>query len=142
MEIDGKSYGTSSVTKGLARHRHAQSKQQPQGAGAEEKPAAEGKSMHDHQGQEGPHEEIQKVQQEHGPADKAEVSHDGSSHTVTTTHGSHVHESKGHPSVGHVSAHLGHASGTGGAEPSGESAAGEGGSSLEAMGIGSGDSEG
>ena len=135
MDIDGKNYGTSSVTKGLARHRHAQA-QKPQagGGGSEMADQAEGHSMHDHGGEEGGHEAIQQVHGEHGPADKVEVAHDGQHHTVTTTHGGHVHESKGHPSVEHVHAHIGHAIGdsdeSAHAEPDGDES-----DSLEKMGV-------
>jgi len=144
MEIDGKSYGTSSVTKGLARHRRAQAEKPGGGGGAgpEMADAAEGHSMHDHGGQDGGHEAIQQVHSEHGPATKAEVKHDGTAHHVTTTHESgHVHESKGHPSVEHVHAHLGHAVGAAADEQHGEPDGDEGSGALEAMGVGGGEGE-
>lgn len=142
MEIDGKGYGTSSVTKGLARHRLAQRGKEPAGGGGEEPQAAEGHSMHDHGGQEGGHEAIQQVHEEHGPATKVEVKHDGEHHHVTTTHeDGHVHESKGHPSVAHVHEHIGHSIGTGGAEQHSEPDGDEGAGALEAMGVSGAGSE-
>lgn len=139
MQIDGKDYGTSSVTKGLARHRMAQK------GGGDEKKAAEPEmpkgegaaSEHDHGGQEGGHEVIQQVQQEHGPAQGVEVSKEGEHHSVTTHHeDGHTHKSKGHPSAQHVHEHLGHAVGSPPSEPPAEVEGAQGYGSLESMGLG------
>ena len=142
MLIDGKDYGTSSVSKGLARHRLAHGQKAKEASDKAGHPVipteGEGKSAHDHQGQEGGHEVIQQVHDEHGPASKVEVKNDGEHHAITTTHeDGHEHTSSGHPSVAHVHEHIGHAAGAsadkasdhGEAEPAGE----EGGDSISAM---------
>lgn len=134
MQVDGKSYGTSSVTKSLARHKMAQSK-------GDDKPkemAQEGEgSMEDHQGQEGGHEAIQKTVSEHGPANTVETAKEGEHHTVKTTHeDGHKHTSKGHPSVKHVGEHIGHAAGTSESDPA--EASGMEPDAMSAMGVGAG----
>jgi hypothetical protein len=141
MEINGKPTGTSSVSRGLARHRMKQSssaKEASDKAAHPEMPEAGGggaSSMHDHNGEEGGHEEIQKVHAEHGPAHTVETKKEGEHHSVKTTHeDGHSHESKGHPSVSHVHEHIGQSIGAGGAEgqPEGEE---EGADSLQEMGM-------
>jgi hypothetical protein len=143
MNVDGHSMGTSSVTRGLARHRRGQesSAKQASDKAAHPKmpePGGDGAgSTHDHAGQEGGHEEIQKVVAEHGPAQTVEVKHDGEHHTVRTTHeDGHQHESKGHPSVSHVHEHIGHSIGAGGDEgqpPTEGESENSGAGGLEAM---------
>lgn len=69
----------------------------------------DGKSEHDHMGEEGGHEDIQAIAKEHGPAKKIEVKHEESTghHHVTSHHeDGHVHESAGHPSVEHTRDHI------------------------------------
>ena len=136
MEIEGKNYGTSSVTKGLARHRMASKPQEPAAGGGNEDMGG-GASDQDHGGEEGGHEVIQQVQSEHGPAHTVETKKEGEHHTVATTHeDGHKHTSKGHPSVAHVHEHIGHAIGKGQEEAPAEHMESDGGSSLEAMGVG------
>ena len=149
MEINGQHMGTSSVSRGLARHRMSQDNKAKQASdkAAHPKMPMEGEnggshSEHDHAGESGGHEMIQQVHSEHGPAHTVETKKDGEHHTVTTTHeDGHMHASHGHPSVQHVSEHIGHSAG-GGGEPGptegNEPPAGADG--LEAMGLG-GDEE-
>lgn len=143
MKIDGNDYGTSSVSKGLARHKMAKGAKESSDKAAhpqmpnEDGGGGEAGSQHDHAGQEGGHEAIQQAVTEHGPAKSVEVSKEGENHTVKTMHeDGHSHESKGHPTVSHVHEHIGHAAGNeqAGHEDMGEGA--EGADSLSAMGIG------
>lgn len=139
-QFDGKSYGTSSVTKGLARHRMAERDAAGPKKDGESAPGSKegaSNSQHDHGGEAGGHEVIQQVHSEHGPAHKVTVEHDGKNHAVTTHHeDGHMHKSSGHPTADHVHAHLGHAVGKGGEADQSEGAESEGESSLEAMGVG------
>ena len=133
--------GTSSVTRGLARHRRNQessAKAASDKAGHPKMPETDGAgSTHDHGGQEGGHEEIQKVHAEHGPAHSVEVKKEGEHHTVHTTHeDGHTHTSKGHPSVAHVGEHIQQAAGMGGDEGQDEGEEHSGAEGLEAMGVG------
>jgi hypothetical protein len=149
VEIEGKNYGTSSITKGLARHRMAQgqkAKEASDKAGHPVMPNEGGGggsvSNHDHGGEPGGHEVIQQVHDEHGPAHTVEVRKEGEHHTVKTTHeDGHEHTSKGHPTVEHVHGHIGASIGKGEEqahqEPDGDESSG----SLEAMGLGGKDSE-
>jgi hypothetical protein len=143
MQIDGQSMGTSSVSRGLARHRLSQSKKAKSAsdkAGHPEMPGAGGsRSNHDHAGEEGGHEVIQQIHSEHGPAHTVEVKKEGEHHSVKTTHeDGHEHMSKGHPSVSHVGEHVMAASGGGGDEGQSDEMAEDGGanSGIEAMGLG------
>lgn len=144
MEIDGKSYGTSSVTKGLARHRMAERDAAGPKKDGESAPGSKegaSNSQHDHGGEAGGHEVIQQVHSEHGPAHKVEVKHDGKNHTVTTHHeDGHTHTSSGHPHAAHVAEHLSHATGQGGESDQVEGESEDGANSLAAMGVG-GDGE-
>ena len=120
--INGKSYGGGgSITKALARHRLSEGKKGPGEKVAEkahEVATAGSKSESHHDGEEGSHEEIQKVAAEHGPATKVTVEHDGQNHTVHTTHkDGHNHSSHGHPSPQHVADHISAASGAGEEQP-------------------------
>ena len=145
MEINGRHMGTSSVSRGLARHRMAMNKSAKDAndkAGHPAMPEAGGdgaSSMHDHGGEAGDHEVIQQVHDEHGPATSVEVSKEGEHHTVKSTHeDGHEHTSKGHPSVGHVAEHVAHAAGEGGdeGESAGESSSEGAGGEMEEMGLG------
>lgn len=144
MEINGKSMGTSSVSRGLARHRmqmNKSAKDSSDKAAKPEMPEAGGdgaSSMHDHGGEAGSHEAIQQVHDEHGPATSVEVSKEGEHHTVKTKHeDGHTHTSKGHPSVAHVGEHIAAATGEGGDEGESESeSSAEGAGGLEEMGLG------
>ena len=122
MLIDGKDYGTSSVGKGLSRHKLAQqhkdkSKEASDKAGHPAMPEVAGSdagdhSSHDHAGQEGGHEAIQQVAKEHGPAAKITTTPSEEGHAVETQHeDGHTHSSVGHPSAKHVAEHIGHAAG-------------------------------
>ncbi len=146
MEVDGKHMGTSSIGRGLARHRMQQSqgaKKSSDKAAHPEMPGGEGgegkSSMHDHGGEEGQHDVIQQVHDDHGPATSVEVSKEGEHHTVKTTHeDGHEHTSKGHPSASHVHEHMGYSIGAGGGEgqSEGESSPEEGANATEDMGLG------
>lgn len=143
MQIDGKPMGTSSVTRGLARHRRnqdANAKAASEKAGHPKMPETHdgAGSTHDHGGEEGGHEEIQKVVGEHGPAHTVEVKKEGEHHTVHSTHeDGHKHTSKGHPSASHVGTHISTAAGSGGEEgQSDEGMDDNGAESLQAMGVG------
>lgn len=116
--VNGKSYGSSSVTRSLARHRLAE------GAGEKSKEAERkvvstsdkaidaATSEHDHAGEDASHDVIKGVVAEHGPSNKAEVKADGEFHSVHTTHeDGHKHTSHGHPHLPHVAEHLAHAAG-------------------------------
>lgn len=141
MEFDGKSMGTSSVGRGLARARMGDRKNPDAGSDSDSTKKAEGgdgHSDHDHAGESGSHEAIQQVHSEHGPAHKVEVKHDGKHHHVTTHHeDGHVHESKGHPTVEHVHEHIGHSVGMAGGDSGGEEQNADGAAALQDMGLGS-----
>lgn len=135
MQVDGNDYGSRSVTKSLARHKLSSKHASDKAASPDMPSENSGHSMHDHAGEAGGHEEIQKVAAEHGPAQKGEMKHDGEHHSVTTTHeDGHVHESKGHPSLAHAHEHIGHSMGNEG-EPEMSGGGSDGGASLEGMGI-------
>ena len=145
MEINGRHMGTSSVSRGLARHRMAMNKGAKEAsdkAGKPEMPGGDGEgasSMHDHGGEAGGHEVIQQVHDEHGPATSVEVSKEGEHHTVKTTHeDGHTHTSKGHPTPAHVSEHIAAATGGGGGETEsvGEDSSEGAGGEMEEMGLG------
>jgi hypothetical protein len=138
--------GTSSVGRGLARHRMAQDKAAKDSSDkAASAPKGEdgGKtSMHDHAGEAGSHEVIHSVVAEHGPATTSEMKQEGAHHTVKTTHeDGHEHTSKGHPSVAHAAEHMKIAAGDseGGDEgktDAGEGSENEGAGGLQDMGLG------
>ena len=125
MQIDGKDYGTSSVTRGLARKRLAEAGDKSNKKLDEKSKEAEknvvsansaaidaANSEHDHAGDDAPHDVIKGVVAEHGPAKNAEVMPDGEYHSVHTTHeDGHKHASHGHPHLPHVAEHLAHAAG-------------------------------
>jgi hypothetical protein len=140
--IDGKyshsiSQGLSRRSEGIKSKAAEESKKVPESIHT--KGDASASSQHDHEGQEGPHDVIKGVFDKHGPAEKTEVKHDGGAghHTVHTTHeDGHSHESKGHPSVGHVSEHLAAAVGKEGSPVTGEADQSAEKSPLSAMGMG------
>ena len=141
--IDGKY--THSISQGLSRRSadikskaSEESKKVPESVHTKD---SEGATSHDHEGMEGEHDVIKGIFTKHGPAEKTEVKHDSTAghHTVHTTHeDGHEHESKGHPSVGHVSEHLAAATGKEGSPVTGEADMSEK-SPLAAMGMGAED---
>jgi hypothetical protein len=136
--------GTSSVGRGLARHRMAQDKAAKESS--DKVPAAAkgedgGKtSMHDHGGKEGDHSAVSDIVSAHGPATASEMKQEGEHHTVKTTHeDGHEHTSKGHPSVAHAAEHMSIAAGQGGdggQTDEGEGSEHEGAGGLQDMGLG------
>jgi hypothetical protein len=144
--IDGKY--SHSISQGLSRRSadmkskaSEESKKVPESVHtkADQPKDSEGATSHDHEGMEGEHDVIKGIFAKHGPAEKTEVKHDGGAghHTVKTTHeDGHEHESKGHPSVGHVSEHLAAAVGKEGSPVTGEADQSAEKSPLSAMGMG------
>lgn len=66
----------------------------------------------DHNGEAGPHNDIQKVVSQHGPAVSSIYSHGGGAHHIISIHSDgHQHISTGHPNFGHAMEHLGIAHG-------------------------------
>lgn len=128
MKIDGRSFGTSSVTKGLARKRLEEARGKSQDADKDVVAASNAgidaaTSEHDHAGEDATHDVIKGVVAEHGPSKSAEVRPDGEYHSVHTVHeDGHKHASHGHPHIPHVAEHLAHAAGAQDADddPNGE----------------------